>query len=178
MKKTTLLSGAVIITGLTLLASSAFASFGQGTSTGSFRGMGQGSGKSNSGAVSQNYQTFGVNMTREVKNITNGVEISMTSSDTATIEHMKAMFTKNSTKTPGNTLIKIERSQLTNGMKMTVTSTDPATIKQIQDNAASAKSGIFGKGGQGRGGMMGAGQGRGMRGGNNSQTRGNCLSNQ
>ena len=72
------------------------------------------------------------------------VEVTLTTSDSATLEHMKAMFTQNALKAPKNALIKITRTQLSNGTKLTVTSTDANTIKLIQDKAASAKSGLFG----------------------------------
>ena len=81
----------------------------------------------------------------------------MTTTDPATLEHMKSMFTQNSEKIPKNTLIKIERSELSNGTKLTITSEDVATISLIQEKANTAKSGVFGNAGQGKNGM---GQGK------------------
>jgi hypothetical protein len=75
----------------------------------------------------------------------------MTTTDAKTLEHMKTMFTQNATKTPKNSLIKVERVALDNGTKIIMTSTDAATITSIQERAKNATSGVFGRMGQGKG---------------------------
>lgn len=139
MKKTTLFASAAVI-GWLLLTSSAMAYMGQWQS----KWMWQ---RYNSWAISSNYSTYWVNVIRSVTNISNWVEVTLTTSDSATLEHMKAMFTQNALKAPKNTLIKVERTQLSNGTKLTVTSTDANTVKLIQDKAKLAKSGLFGNAG-------------------------------
>lgn len=138
MKKTILLASAIII-GWLMVTSSTMAYNGWGKWMWNTR--------SNSWVVNTNYSTYGVNVVRTVTNISNWVEINLTTSDSATLEHMKAMFTQNALKAPKNTLIKVERTQLSNGTKLTVTSTDANTVKLIQDKAKLAKSGLFGNAG-------------------------------
>ncbi len=100
--------------------------------------------------MNSNYAVYRANITRTVTNITNGVEISMTTTDSVTLEHMKSMFAQKQTKVSPNSLIKTERALLSNGIKLTITSTDSAIIKLIQDRAAVAKSGAFGGGMNGK----------------------------
>lgn len=107
-------------------------------------GMRGGSGTFHSGTMNPNYATYKANIVRTVTNIANGVEVTMTTTDSATLEHMKSMFAQKQTKASPNSLIKTERVLLSNGIKLTITSTDAATIKLIQDKAAVAKSGAFG----------------------------------
>ncbi|MDD2565859.1 MAG: hypothetical protein PHZ26_01570 [Candidatus Gracilibacteria bacterium] len=168
MKKSILITGAVLIGGLAIIASTAFAGAGNNSFAGQGRGAGQGFARSNSGVVNSNYSVYGSNIVRTVTNITNGAEVTMTTTDAATLEHMKSMFTQNALKASKNTLINVERTELSNGTKLTITSTDTSTIKSIQERAASAKSGAFGKAGQGKGGMMKNGSGKGQGRGNGS----------
>ena len=109
---------------------------------------------SNSWALSQNFQMFGQNIIRDVKNISNWVEITMTTTDPATLEHLKLMVTSNMMDPISSSSVKLEKSQISNGIKMTMTSTDPATVRSIQDRAASATSWMFGNWWAGRGWMM------------------------
>lgn len=95
--------------------------------------------------TNSNYDLYAKNITRTVNNIANWVEITMTTSDSATLEHMKSMFTQNKDKISPNSLIKTERTELSNWTKLTITSTDADTVKLIQDRAKNAKMGAFGK---------------------------------
>lgn len=144
MKKTLLITTWIVI-GWLLVASlsSSFASMWQ-------MGFWQWYSKSNSGSLNANYSSYWVNIDRTVKNIANWVEITMTSKDAATQEHMKTMFTQNNSRIPQNSLIKIERIQILDWVKMIVTSTDTDTIKSIQERANSAQSGVFGNSWQGK----------------------------
>ncbi|MDP2104284.1 MAG: hypothetical protein Q8K26_05170 [Candidatus Gracilibacteria bacterium] len=166
MKKTLLITTGIIVLGA-LLVGSAHAARGQMSS----RGMGFAQ-RSNSGVVNQSL--YASKITRAVNNIANGVEITMTTTDAATLTHMQSMFDNNQAKTPANSLITVKREKLANGTKITMTSTDAATVKSIQERAAAGKMGAFGQGGMGgkhgkMEGKRGGGKG-GMRGGNN----GNC----
>ena len=62
----------------------------------------------------------------------------MTTTDPATLEHMKDMFIDNADRVSPNSLINIERTQLSNGTKLTITSSEPDTVKLIQDRASTA----------------------------------------
>jgi hypothetical protein len=101
--------------------------------------------RTNSG-VMVNQSLYASKITRTVNNIVNGVEITMTTTDTATLAHIQSMFDTNSAKVPMNSLITVKREKLTNGIKITMTSTDATTVKSIQDRAANSKMGAFGKG--------------------------------
>lgn|GEM_PF-7102213 len=127
----------------------------------SSRGMGFAQ-RMGSGAVNQSL--YASKITRTVNNIANGVEITMTTTDAATLTHMQSMFDSNQAKTPANSLITVKREKLANGTKITMTSTDATTVKSIQDRAAAGKMGAFGQMGMGgKHGKMGGKKG-GMRG--------------
>jgi hypothetical protein len=106
---------------------------------------------SNSGSLNSNRAIYQENIKRTVTNISNGVEVTMTTTDAKTREHMEAILTQNVSKTPKNSLIKVERVALDNGTKIIMTSTDAATVTSIQERAKNATSGVFGKMGQGKG---------------------------
>lgn len=157
MKNTTLLTWAVIIGWLVILASTTFASIWQ---EGSFSWLGRwmmGNWylRNNSGSINQDVDAYRENIKREVKNIDSGAEITMTSTDPATIEHIKLMVTQMSNNNSLNWLIKTERVEIANWMKMTVTSTDANTVKLIQERSNNATSWVFGNSWRGRGWMIG-----------------------
>ena len=146
MKNSILITWAVVIGWIALLASTTFAGYWQSSFTWGRWMMGQWFLRSNSWTISSNYSTYGANIDRKVTNIANWVEIIMTTKDTTTLEHMKTMFTQNSAKISQNPLIKVERIQLDDWIKMIITSTDTNTIKSIQERSNAAKMGIFGNG--------------------------------
>lgn len=166
MKKTLLVTAGVVVLG-TILVSSAFAYRWQMSSG---TGFAQ---RTNSGAM-VNQSLYSSKITRTVNNIANGVEITMTTTDAATLAHMQSMFDSNQAKTPKNTLITVKREKLANGTKITMTSSDAATVKSLQERATTAKMGAFGQGGMGKiGGKMGGKRG-GMKGWMRGGNSGNC----
>lgn len=158
MKKALLITAWVVALGAVLVSSTYAARWQMST----WMGFAQ---RTNSGAVNQSL--YANKITRTVNNIANWVEITMTTTDAATLTHMQTMFDNNQAKVPANSLITVKREKLANWTKVTMTSTDAATIKSIQDRATTAKMWAFGKGGMG-GKMWKRGGGKwGMRGWNN-----------
>ena len=72
------------------------------------------------------------NITRTVTNITNGVQISQTTSDAATLTKLNAMLAYTPKFT--NPKFTIVKTALSNGIQTTITSTDPATVTKLQAN--------------------------------------------
>ena len=153
MKKTFLVTGAVAIGWLLILASTTFA----GNTQNSFPAQGRGMGQWTMNSANSQYATYGTHILRTVTNTAKGVEISLTTTDPATLEHIKTMYAQDKAKTPRNTSIAMERTELSNGMKLTITGADENTVKLIQEKANAAKSGAFGNAGQGKNGI---GQGK------------------
>lgn len=161
MKKALLITAWVVVLGA-VLVSSTYAARWQMSSKMEFAQ------RNNSGAVNQSL--YASKITRTVNNIANGAEITMTTTDAATLTHMQTMFDNNQAKVPANSLITVKREKLANWTKVTMTSTDAATVKSIQDRATKAKMWAFGQGGMWKmWGKRGGGK-WGMRGENN----GNC----
>ena len=79
---------------------------------------------------------FKKNITRTVANISNGIQVTETTADSATLAKLNTMFTKEQWKTPKKTnpLITITKTQISNWIQTIITSTDPATITKIQSS--------------------------------------------
>ncbi len=73
-------------------------------------------------------------ITRTVVNISSGVQITETTSDTGALAKLNKKFTKEQADTNTNPLVIITRVQLSNGIQTTITSTDAATVTKIQTN--------------------------------------------
>lgn len=97
----------------------------------------------------------GADVDRTVNNIANGVEIIMTSENSAAVERMQSMEPQMPL---ADENVNVQRENLENGVKITITSADAETVKTIQERAQNATKGAFGGG---RGGMMPGGFGRG-----------------
>ena len=74
------------------------------------------------------------NVTKTVTNLPNGVQITETTTDAATLAKLNAMFAKEQGKAPekANPLVTVTKTQLSNGIQTTITSTDAATVTKIQ----------------------------------------------
>ncbi len=85
------------------------------------------------------------NIQRQVKNIDNGVVVTMTSTDADTVKKLQS---KDRPKFPQDKLadknITVTQSNITNGVQLTITSTDATMVKTIQEREA--QGGFMGKG--------------------------------
>lgn len=72
------------------------------------------------------------NVQRTVENITNGVNISLTSSDAATVTKLQARKAP----TRKNDTVSVTQSNLSNGIQISITATDPAKVSKIQEREA------------------------------------------
>lgn len=92
----------------------------------------------NSGAMAN----FEANITRTVTNISNGVQITETTTDSGTLARLQEIYTKgqNQKELPksGTSVV---RTMLSNGLQTVITSTDAATVTDIQTKAANSPSG-------------------------------------
>ncbi len=101
-------------------------------------------------------KSFRDSITREVNNIDNGVEMTITSSDPEVVEKLQSREEKSSC----NEEITKVRENITNGIRITITSSDSDLVEKIQ----SRKEGMSARGQNGRG-----GRGSKMRGGDGSE---------
>lgn len=98
---------------------------------------------------------FGMNVQRSVTNIADGIQITMTSTDAATVTKLQS---RTAPPAPANSNVTVTQTNITNGVQIAVTSTDAATVSKLQSDAASGHGFGFGFGGphgEGKGGMGG-----------------------
>lgn len=69
------------------------------------------------------------NVERKVENITDGVKITMTSTDAATVIQLQSMKHPAPKK---DAKVTVNQSNISNGIEITMTSTDAETVKKIQ----------------------------------------------
>ncbi len=88
------------------------------------------------------------NVTRTATNISNGVQIQMTSTDAATVTKLQSFKVP---QPPADSKLTVIQTNITNGVQLTVTSTDAETVTKIQKRAAEGRGIGFnapGKGGK------------------------------
>lgn len=81
-----------------------------------------------SGLQGKNF--LGKNVEKKVENITNGVKITMTSTDAAIVTKLQSM------KHPGpkeDAKVTVTQTNISNGVEVTLTSTDSATVQKLQE---------------------------------------------
>ncbi len=75
------------------------------------------------------------NIKRDVKNLDNGIEITMTTTDSGSLAHLQQMADMMKDKQPQwTTDITVKHTKLDNWMKVTITSTNADTVKKIQES--------------------------------------------
>lgn len=83
------------------------------------------------------------NITRTVTNLTNGVQITETTSDSGTLARLQEIYTKGQNqKDLPNSNTSVVRTMLSNGLQTVITSTDAATVTDIQAKAAKSPAGF------------------------------------
>jgi len=118
-------------------------------------------------------KAFQDSITREVNNIDNGVEMTLTSTDPEVVTKLQSREEKK----PRNTEVTRVKENITNGVKITITSDDEELVEKIQ----SKKEGMSARGQKGRGGRNMKGQQNGednQRGGYGRMGRGQKNGNQ
>ncbi len=85
---------------------------------------------------------FDQNVVRNIENISNGVKMTMTSTDAATVT--KLQTTKEPAKKDDN--VTVTKKNLSNGIEITMTSTDAATVTKLQQGPGIGKMGHHGRG--------------------------------
>jgi TusA-related sulfurtransferase len=83
------------------------------------------------------------NVQHSVKNIANGIEITVTSTDAAMVAKIQSM---KHPAMPGDARVTVTQDNITNGVKITVTSTDAEKVKKIQEKGKNGHEFAFGLG--------------------------------
>lgn len=106
-------------------------------------------------------EMFDKNVTRSVQNITNGVTVTLTSTDAAIVTKLQSI--PQPPTPPADSKITVTQTNVANGIQITTTSTDAATVTKLQDEAKNGRN--FGPGfGPGIRGPRGERRGPGMEG--------------
>ncbi len=95
-------------------------------------------------------QEFDKNVTRSVQNIDSGVQITLTSTDAATVTKLQSLKVPQSRANADQNVnrpnLSVSSVNVSNGIQITVTSTDAATVTKLQTNAPNAHGFDFGIG--------------------------------
>jgi hypothetical protein len=137
--------GAAALAGLALISTSV--TFAASMDTSGQNGQTQGDGHHKRGPG----MMFGKNVQRSVVNISNGVQVTMTSTDAATVTKLQAFQQPTP---PANSNVTVAQTNVSNGVQITMSSTDAATVTKLQSSGGFGRG--FGGPRGGKGGRHGA----------------------